>query len=96
MPLTWEQLAAREPELARLRDEVEQVEAVDSTYCANRIWCERLKPRMMKLVCDLAPSNDPVIISSEAYDLVYQTLYHLLPLCQHEGGCYWEPAKNRS
>lgn len=95
MPLTWEQLAAREPELGRLREEIEQVEAIDSTFCANRIWYERLKPRMMKLVGDMAQSEDPVIISSEAYDLSYQTLYHLLPPCRHEGGCYWAPTKNR-
>lgn len=74
MPIIWEQFTAREPELARLRGEIERVEAVDSTFCANRIWYERLKPRM-KFVGDMASSNDPVITSSEAYHLAYQTLY---------------------
>ncbi|HEX8144713.1 MAG TPA: hypothetical protein VF553_19245 [Pyrinomonadaceae bacterium] len=72
MPLTWEQLAAREPELGRLREEIEEVDAIDSTFCANRMWYESLKPRMMKLFGDMAQSEGPVIISSEAYDLSKQ------------------------
>jgi hypothetical protein len=85
MPLTCEQLAAREPEPGQLREEIEQVEAINSTFCANRIWYERLRSRMMKLVGDMAQSENPVIISSEAYDLSYQTLYHLLPPCRSRG-----------
>ena len=94
MALTWEMLAEREPRLADLRCEVEAVlDSGEGRFYANQRWYDHFKLLMMKLVGDLVKGDDPVICSSESYDLAYRTLYDLLPRCRHEGGCYWGPEK---
>lgn len=95
MVLTWEALTEREPELIALRREIEAVKDNAPQFCANKLWYGRFKQQMMKLVGDLASRDDAVIGSSEAYDLAYQTLFHILPQCRHEGGCYWGPEREK-
>jgi hypothetical protein len=80
--------------LGDLRREVETLlDSGEGRFCAKQWWYVHFKLRMMKLVGDLAEQDDPVICSSESYDLAYPTLYDLLPRCRHEGGCYWGPEK---
>ncbi len=90
--LTWQDLVAREPRLADLRIAAERARpTADASFCANAVWYGYgghlgLKPRLVRLVGWGAQSHDPVLRSCDAYDLVYQTLYDLLPDCQ-DCGC---------
>ncbi|MDP9472214.1 MAG: hypothetical protein M3Q71_16370 [Chloroflexota bacterium] len=86
---TWDDLAAREPRLADLRIAAERIRDVDARFCANAAWYGYagqlgLKPRLLRLVGWGAQNQDPVLRSSDAYDVAYQTLYALLPDCR---GC---------
>ncbi len=84
IPLTWKALVEREPELARLRREVESVRDENGpSFCANKVWYIRFKPRVRALTGRQARRNDPVLRSNEAYDLAYNTLYRLLPDCRN-------------
>ncbi len=94
---TWDDLVAREPRLADLRIAAERVRAVDTSFCANAVWYGYgghlgLKPRLVRLVGWGAQSRDPVLRSCDAYDLVYQTLYDLLPDCRGCGCVDWSAA----
>ncbi len=96
--LTWDDLAAREPRLAALRQAVERESAHGRLhYCANAAWYGYgghlgLKPRLLRLVGWGAQSHDPVLRSSDAYDVAYQTLYDLLPDCRGCGCVDWSAA----
>ncbi|MDP9471721.1 MAG: hypothetical protein M3Q71_13835 [Chloroflexota bacterium] len=87
---TWEDLVEREPRLADLRVAAERIRpTADASFCANAVWYGYgghlgLKPRLIRLVGWGAQIHDPVLRSSDAYDVAYQTLYHLLPDCR---GC---------
>lgn len=79
----WEVLLRREPELARLQQEVLAVkdEGGDS-FCANRAWYILFELRLKELVGGRAKSDDPLLRSQEAYELSYHRLYGLLPNCR--------------
>ncbi len=88
---TWEDLSAREPRLTQLRRAVEQVSARGNPrFCANAVWYgyaggPNFRGQVIRLVGWLADSADPVIRSSDAYDVAYQTLYARLPDCRNCG-----------
>ncbi len=90
--LTWDDLAAREPRLAALRQAVERVSAHGRPhYCANAVWYGYgggvgFRSRVTQLVGWGSNHPDPALRSSVAYDVVYQTLYDLLPDCR-DCGC---------
>ncbi|MFL6230991.1 MAG: hypothetical protein ACJ741_19620 [Pyrinomonadaceae bacterium] len=81
--LIWEVLLNREPELARLQADAAAVrDGGGPTFCANKIWYVSFEPRLKQLVGRNARSADPLMHTSEAYELAYRTLYRLLPNCR--------------
>ncbi len=95
---TWQDLVEREPRLAELRIAAERVRPpADASFCANAAWYGYggqigLKPRLLRLVGWGAQSHDPVLRSCDAYDLVTEVLYALLPDCRGCGCVDWGAA----
>ncbi len=95
---TWQDLVAREPRLAELRVAAERIRpTANASFCANAAWYGYagqfgLKPRLLRLVGWGAQNQDPVLRSSDAYDVAYQTLYDLLPDCRGCGCVDWSAA----
>lgn len=92
MPITYQQLAKLEPQLAALRQSAEALakeESLRDVACGNRPWYQTrgLKDRLSTMVGMDARHPDPVVRSSDAYDVVYDTLYRLMPDCRHDGSC---------
>lgn len=87
-PVTWGRLVARIPELAHLRREAQKTSDADPHFCANYVWYRPggLKERLSQLVGWGVASPDPMVRSSEAYDLAYDILYNALPDCR-DCGC---------
>ena len=90
--LTWDDLADREPRLVALRREVERETARGRPhYCANAAWYGTqggtdYRHHVTNLVGWESRRPDPVLRSRAAYDVVYRTLYALLPGCR-DCGC---------
>jgi hypothetical protein len=84
VPVTFDELCEREPALRRLYDEAraERRQRRSQHYCANRVWYGRLKPQLLRLVGWERPDRDPVLGSSDAYDIAYDEIYQALPDCQ--------------
>ncbi len=81
---TWGELVRLEPRLRVLQRDVKAVDGSDPHFCANRVWYARggFKERLCCLVGWEAERDDPVLRSSEAYDVAYDRLYNLLPPCR--------------
>lgn len=85
--VTWAELVARKP---RLRDLLAELRGLSPPpdFCANALWYavpQGYRERLSALVgWGVA---DPILGSSDAYDVTYDTLYGALPDCQHAGGC---------
>jgi hypothetical protein len=79
--MTFAELASIEPQLATLLKEARRVEPSD-TFCANAVWYRQFKPRLLSLAGWEA--ENPILRSSEAYDVAYETIYEALPDCRHE------------
>lgn len=129
---TFDRLCELCPELGALYDLAEAVRDDGSwhVFCANYLWYENVKPRLIRLVGSEArwiPDDDPgrmVIVtgeelleraekkwevharralpehaallrSSAAYDVAYQTIYHALPDCRHDGLCWGSWSRSR-
>ncbi|MDP9472344.1 MAG: hypothetical protein M3Q71_17025 [Chloroflexota bacterium] len=96
--LTWDDLVAREPRLADLRVAAERIRpTANASFCANAAWYGYgghlgLKPRLVRLVGWGSNHPDPALRTSAAYDVVYQTLYDLLPDCRGCGCVDWSAA----
>jgi hypothetical protein len=96
---TWPTLTALVPELLDLEQRVKHVVRLANdgkgAFCANALWYgasgkRTIKSAMARLVGYAAADRlDPLVMSSDAYDLVYERLYALLPDCRHEPGCCW-------
>jgi len=79
----WEVLLRREPKLARLQSELAAVrDEGGSSFCANRLWYVRYEQQVRRLVGEGAESDDPLLRTSEAYELSRHVLYRLLPDCR--------------
>ncbi len=88
---TFAQLAALEPDLARLEYEIRAWARtpLGDDWCANARWYGYgrfrgmgYKPRMVELVGIGARGEDPALHTSAAYDVAYRHLYELLPDCR--------------
>ncbi|MCL2118008.1 MAG: hypothetical protein FWH27_06225 [Planctomycetaceae bacterium] len=87
--ITFDQLCEIEPRLRNLETETKGIQAGDD-FCANEVWYRLggIKSRLRKLVgnegCD---SQNPTLRSCDAYHVVYQHLWSILPNCRHRGAC---------
>ena len=109
---TFEDLAARDPRLAKLRETAEAAggrhRRLDGGFCANAVWygysrngspygLGGIRTELVKLVGDHSRNADPLLHSSDAYDLAYQTLWELLPPCEHDDeACGWGSSEQKS
>lgn len=93
--LTFEELCDREPRLAALRDEIARLPRRSRGACANALWfaTPNYKRILTGIIGHLAVQFDPDLRTSAAYDVAYQSLYRLLPNCQHDGICRWQPVR---
>jgi hypothetical protein len=82
--MTFDELCALEPGLRLLYEEAraQRRKRRGPHYCANATWYVLFKPRLSRLVGWERPDRDPVLGSSEAYDLAYHTVYEALPDCK--------------
>ncbi len=78
--LTWTELIAIEPRLEALRAEVAAVDGSDAHFCANRIWYQHFKPRLLGLVGWECERDE--LRSEQPRDVAYDTIYGELPPCQ--------------
>jgi hypothetical protein len=86
----WDDLVEREPGLATLLREAQSISPKHPDFCTNPVWYgyagwPGLKPRLVRLVGDLACREDPVLYTSHAYDVAYQRIYQALPGCDRCG-----------
>jgi hypothetical protein len=92
---TWQTLVAAEP---RLADPLEEARAVRDPgtaagFCTNGTWfgwgrrAPGFKPRVERLVGWGRPGTDPVLGSSDAYDVATTVLYDALPNCRPGPAC---------
>ena len=82
--MTWTQIVKAEPRLKALYDEARAVrdDKTREWFCANHVWYEDFKPRLVKLVgweC-----RNSLIRDDKSYDTAYQRIYRALPDCR---GC---------
>lgn len=99
--VNWVELVAREPLLLTLAAEINGIRRtwrrVKSTnpwasFCANGKWGGYGRPREVSLNWRLGQlvgwnreDDDPVLSSSEAYEVAVQALYDMLPDCYNCG-----------
>jgi len=81
--ITWERIVKECPELGRMKDEASKVDGSDWQFCANTVWAENFKPRLVRLVGFEAPANVPEWLATHtAYEIAYSTVYNELPDCR--------------
>jgi hypothetical protein len=81
-PATFADLAAIEPLLAELAAEARRIEADSPDFCANKVWYDRFKPALERLVGYQARRSE--LRTERAYDIAYQAIYDRLPDCRHK------------
>lgn len=89
--LTYPELESRDVRLAALRVAVDALHRIDADeFCANHWWYGRagLKAQLTDIIGHWATQPDAALRTAAAYDVAYQTLYHRLPDCRHEGMCW--------
>lgn len=81
--ITWEVLVELEPRLQQVFDECAAVkdDQLAPWFCANRIWYNRFKPRIVQLV-GFERADHPILGTPTAYNIAYNTCYHQLPYCR--------------
>ena len=85
--------ANHEPQLFELEERIKahtaEAASQKGRYCANYFWFRKggFRHEMKYLagwLCD-----QPELKNSDAYDVIYQYLYHLLPDCRHGDDLCW-------
>ena len=80
--VTWHDLVKAEPALGELLAEAQAVKDNGGTsFCANSIWYNRFKQRLLPLV-GWDRRGHPVLGGMAAYDLAYHKIYDALPDCR--------------
>lgn len=103
--MTFDELTEREPRLTEIRSIVERASTdqrrADGGFCANAVWYGYARPgvrygdgsirgHVVQLVGRESIHPDPELRTSQAYQVVYDTFYGMLPPCDHEDRlCGW-------
>jgi hypothetical protein len=88
--LSWPMLAALEPALADLLHAARNADSHRSTdsFCSIWFWHGGdLKQQMLQLVGHERPDFHPILGTSAAYDLAYDTLFAAIPPCRNCQNC---------
>lgn len=80
--VTWEQVSDLVPELKLMLKLAKSIRRPKGPWCSNNMWYAIFKPRLCELVGDGCPRKNPMLRSSEAYDIAYKTIYDALPPCR--------------
>lgn len=90
--VTWEKLCKLEPALLNLELTARSLARAEGrkrvNRCGNRVWYDRIKPRLIHLVGWCREDKHPVLSTSKAYDTAYQHLYSIMPDCRR-CSCFW-------
>jgi hypothetical protein len=93
--VTFEDLARLEPRLQSLLEEARRHHnSRRPDFCANAVWygyaghLPGLKPRLLFLVGYERRDRHPVLSTSLAYDVAYDTIYQALPDCRGRCACF--------
>lgn len=93
--MTFDRLCELEPKLKSLADEASATrdDGTKEAFCANAIWYgyfghPGIKPRLLLLVGWERPDGPDELLTTEAYDVAYDTIYNMLPDCRGECGCF--------
>lgn len=75
MAVSWEELVKREPRLDELLREAQKYKPSPG-FCAREVWYgpHGLKRRLRELVGYDRSDDDPVLSTSEAYDVAYRRI----------------------
>jgi hypothetical protein len=87
--ITFDELCELEPRLRDLEMEIGLMKT-GNKFCALEVWYKPrgLKSQLCQLVGNIScHKNDAILGSSEAYSVVYQHLWSLVPDCRHKGNC---------
>lgn len=95
VPPHFRELAAIEPRILALYNEARQIidDPSEPGFCANYTFFQYhnrelgFKYRLSRLVGWNAEGNDPRLHTETAYDVVYETIYEVLPNCRN-CSCY--------
>lgn len=83
--LDWEELAAIEPGLVALHDEVRRLKDPGGPcFCVETLWHRRYKARLAWLVGFRTHNDDPRLRTMAAYDVAFEKIYNAMPACR---GC---------
>lgn len=90
--LTFQDYCRLDPRIAELAREIRAIDraAGKRPFCANAAWFAYRTPAtgyralVKSLVGWTSDATRPELRTPEAHDVVYQTLYAMLPDCQHE------------
>lgn len=81
--ITWERIAQVCPELEQMRKEASAIDGSHPHFCANDVWFEQFKPRLLRLVgFEALPSHPDWMYGHVAYEIAYRAIYDALPDCQ--------------
>jgi hypothetical protein len=92
---TFNQLVKLEPKLGELLKQAQAVKDDGSQeyYCGNAVWFGWDNyPGFKRSLCalvgwDRLGDGDPVLFSSDSYEVAYKTIYNALPYCRGECRC---------
>lgn len=90
-PPAWRKLVDLEPRLLELAKRALEADATREDFCANAVWHgygghRGLKPPLAELVgWGAAIYAPPLLKTSRAYDVAYETGCQALPDCKQEG-----------
>lgn len=81
--ITWERIVKECPELGRMKDEARKMDGSDAHFCANDVWFEQFKPRLLSLVgWEALPAYPDWMYGHVAYEIAYRAIYNELPDCR--------------
>jgi hypothetical protein len=83
--IKWDEIVKIEPRLESLRQEAAAWREKDlpDDFCANEVWYEAFKPRIVRLVGWEA--KDERLSGNTTYDVAYKTVLDAMPDCKHAG-----------
>ena len=79
---TWEYMIERQPLLLSLYRDAKKIKDEGGlSFCANKVWYDDFKPRLVKLVGFECKTKE--LKTQEAYDRAYKKVYSVLPNCRN-------------
>ncbi|KUK52543.1 MAG: hypothetical protein XD78_1902 [Desulfotomaculum sp. 46_296] len=91
--MTFNELTKIEPRLEQLYQEARQIDGSGKHFCANHIWYEEFKPRLLSMVGTGAARAE--LRTVEAYNCAYRRIYEALPDCGDPGRIWVLPGRCR-